>query len=175
MYVDFFAVISSTLYSQVLQMEQTGSTLFQTLAGILLDTQSQGGVAYQPLLDIFVVLNVFQCGSIILLAYLQYRRNLTRQQGAHTRQNSVAADEAVTPGGSPTHERLLTHGNHNRYTSYASIRSTASQSIPDIRKNPSEVKRGVFFASASIALVVFAWILFLVTAWRKLGQDRPQH
>jgi hypothetical protein len=159
-----------------LQMEQTGTTLFQTLAGALLDSrQSQGGMTYQTLLNVLVVLNVLQCSSILLLAYLQYRRNSTSERQVLAQQNSVSGDGTAALRDSPSRERLLNPEDHTRYTSYDSLRSTASRSISGIRKNRPEVTRGVFFAAACVALVVSAWILFLVTAWQKLGKNQPQH
>lgn len=157
-------------------MEQTGNTLFQTLAGVLLDSrQSQGGMAYQSLLDTFVLLNVLQCTSIILLAYLQYRRNSTSRREVHTRQNSAVAEGTETPRNSVSREQLLAPTDHARYHSYDSVCSTTSEPLSDIRKDRSEVKRGVFFAIACVALVVSAWILFLITAWQKLGQNHPHN
>jgi hypothetical protein len=173
-------IVASKYISTVLgahkSMEQTGTTLFQTLAGALLDSrQSQGGMTYQTLLNVLVVLNVLQCSSILLLAYLQYRRNSTSERQVLAQQNSVSGDGTAALRDSPSRERLLNPEDHTRYTSYDSLRSTASRSISGIRKNRPEVTRGVFFAAACVALVVSAWILFLVTAWQKLGKNQPQH
>jgi hypothetical protein len=37
-----------------------------------------------------------------------------------------------------------------------------------------EVRRGEFFTCVSVTLVVFAWVLFLVTAWLRLRSKVEQ-
>ncbi len=78
------------------QMEQTGSTLFQTLSGLLLDSSKRGEkpseTTFQYLLDIFLFLNLLQFTTIVLLTYLQYRKDLTAKH-IRSRPNSFAATD----------------------------------------------------------------------------------
>jgi len=152
-------------------MEQTGSTLFQTFAGILLDSKKPGEKAsattFQYLLNALVAFNLLECGTILLLAYFQYRKNMVIRQ-ARSRHNSFAVEI-------PNEETSLwSSGDHERHRSSGSYVSTRSLLIPETHKSQSELRRGRFMAMICATLVLFTWILFMTTAWFKLG-GRGKH
>ena len=151
-------------------MEQTGSTLFQTLAGILLDSKKPGekssDTTFQYLLNAFVAFNLLECGTILLLAYFQHRKNTVIRQ-ARSRHNSFAVE---TPNqGTP----LLSSRDHARHRSNAS--TTRPLLIPETQKSQSELRRGRCMAMICATLVLLAWILFMTTAWFKLGGNGGKH
>jgi hypothetical protein len=148
-------------------MEQTGSTLFQTFAGILLDSKKPGESAsattFQYLLNALVAFNLLECGTILLLAYFQYRKNMVIRQ-SRSRHNSFAVEipNQETP--------LLSSGDHARHRSSGSnVSTTRPLLIPETHKSQSELRRGRFMAMVCATIVLFAWILFMTTAWFKLG------
>ncbi|KAG6851044.1 hypothetical protein H0H93_002936 [Arthromyces matolae] len=99
-------------------LEQTGSTIFQTLAGLALDAQKRGNkknskAALQHLLNVFVLTNVFQLCSILGLVGLQKRRTRIT-----TRKRSQATNE----------ESDALMGSPNIHTSYASFDGEAGPS-----------------------------------------------
>ncbi|KAF9044710.1 MFS general substrate transporter [Hymenopellis radicata] len=120
-------------------LEQTGSTIFQTLAGIALDMHKKSDKIPRHLLNIFFGLNVLQLLSIIMLAGLQRRKDIAAALAA------------------------------------AMYRRTASNSrepSTDGRRNRgrNEQKRGEVFVAICASLIIFAWVLFLGTAWFRLGK-----
>ncbi|PPR06886.1 hypothetical protein CVT24_011576 [Panaeolus cyanescens] len=157
--------ISTTLGAHK-SMEQTGSTLFQTLAGLLLDLKQvkknqAGAQALQYLLHVFLGLNFLQSCMIFLMGYLQYRKELEEKSSS---QRISIADE-----GQP----LIDNSSHRRHSSGATQSSTATHG-PGVRRRRHEVQRGILFSTVSLALVGTAWILFMFTAWKKLGRHTPQ-
>jgi hypothetical protein len=66
---------------------------------------------------------------------------------------------------SPDHTPLLSDARISYFTEDAIEYSQRSHANPPKEK---VVRRGELFAGLSAALVVFAWMLFLVTAWLKL-------
>lgn len=166
-----------------LQMEQTGSTLFQTLAGILLDSKKQdeniGLTTFQYLLNAFLSLNVLECGTIVLLAYLQYWKNLKRKDFHSRRCYSSLSIDSHLPDFPATRrlsqssdlETPLLQESDGRYSSTDALLSDHPPRR-DITKNKSEVRRGKLMAVICVLLVVSAWIIFMITAWYKLGQTK---
>ncbi|KAF8168076.1 major facilitator superfamily domain-containing protein [Crassisporium funariophilum] len=166
-------------------MEQTGSTLFQTLAGILLDSKHpgrRGEIAAQYLLNTFLSLNILHFLSILLLACLQRARVLEATR-SRPRVNSSQLDSpanssnAIASSGmsrlSVNQETsLLKQYDNNCYSSTES-QCTAPRPRPTQEsRNRSALNRGILMAVASAALILTAWILFLTTAWLKLGQRK---
>lgn len=147
-------------------MEQTGSTLFQTLAGILLDSNKEDKHAarntFQYLLNAFLSLNALECCSILLLAFLQYRKNLSRKR-SRSRRLSVSAEAENVPtrrsSQSSDHEPLL-----------GVLRRPSDDHFST--SGHTENRRGKVMAILCVALVVLAWILFMITAWYKLGHAK---
>lgn len=167
-------------------MEQTGSTLFQTLSGLLLDSSKRdekpSETTFQYLLNIFIVLNMLQLATIILLTYLQYRKDMTAKKHIQSRPSSLATDHHVNSSLQISHSTdaseetpllataTITESQHLRVDDAASLTRTA-----DSRKGSTEMRRGLFIAMVCVTLVISAWILFMVTAWYKLGQRRGEH
>ncbi|KAG6885279.1 hypothetical protein C0993_003710 [Termitomyces sp. T159_Od127] len=137
-------------------LEQTGSTIFQTLAGLALDARKKGDrktskAALQHFLNVFVAVNVVQLFSILGLAGLQKEKARAMiQKRSHS---------------TPQENQGLMSGSELR-TSYMGGRHRESSII-----SKSEIRRGVIFALLSVSLILMAWILFLGTAWFRLGRE----
>jgi len=150
-------------------MEQTGSVLLQTLAGVLLDSKRVGSKAqtFQDLLNSFVVLNILQFSTILLLAYLQYQKDTTSGR-SHTRLDS-AVDNLQSPISEDQREPLLGNGDgHHRYSTASE--STRPRTPRDLIRSRTEGRRGKTLATLCIVLVMTSWVLFMTTAWLKLGK-----
>lgn len=93
----------SDLYAR--QLEQTGSTIFQTLAGVALDIKSKKKAAaeavnpvngdsrdIQYLLNAFLILNVFQFGSLFALARLHRKQKREAARRASALLSSIPED-----------------------------------------------------------------------------------
>jgi hypothetical protein len=159
--------------NNLIQLEQTGVTIFQTLSGILLDVKGpkneRSETALQYLLDTFLALNVLECFSLVLLVYLlrikSVSRSPTRASTIDSRRGRISSRE------SPALEQetpLLTHDNNIRYSSVDS--QSSSRSSREISK--SEVQRGKIMSFLTAAVIFLAWILFMTTAWVRLGQSK---
>ncbi|KAG5351215.1 hypothetical protein C0989_007400 [Termitomyces sp. Mn162] len=136
-------------------LEQTGSTIFQTLAGLALDAQKKGDrkaskVALQHFLNVFAAVNVVQLSSILGLAGLQTKKARAMLQ---KRNHSTHAETQGLMSGSDIQ------------TIYTGGRIWGSGT------GRSEMRRGVVFALLSATLVLMAWVLFLGTAWFRLGRE----
>ncbi|KAG1757543.1 major facilitator superfamily domain-containing protein [Suillus lakei] len=83
-----FKFVSTTLGVHK-SMEQTGATIFQTIAGLVLDAPKGDQYTTQQLLNVFFVFNVLQLLGIIGLSYLDRRR----RQAAETLENAVGDEE----------------------------------------------------------------------------------
>ncbi|RDB29567.1 60S ribosomal protein L15 [Hypsizygus marmoreus] len=145
-------------------LEQTGSTIFQTLAGLVLDIRKGSGSKGstkepQPLLNIFFLLNALQLASILAVAQLQRRKRRAAIVKQQRRTSQVLADED---------EPLISPSEcHSRYL------STGSGARPiTSRVSPTEIRRGKVFALLCAVSIASAWILFLGTAWMRLGSKR---
>ena len=152
-------------------MEQTGSVLLQTLAGVLLDSKRVGSKAqtFQDLLNSFVVLNILQFCTILLLAYLQYQKDTTSGR-SHSRLDS-AVDTLQSPISEDQRTPLLANGDghsHHRYSTASE--STRPRTPRDLIRSRAEGRRGKTLATLCIVLVMTSWVLFMTTAWLKLGK-----
>lgn len=141
-------------------LEQTGSTIFQTLTGLALDTRKDADgrssdMALQHLLNILVMLNALQFFSILGLAGLQrHKAEMVWKQ----RRLPLGEEQPLINSPMETH-----------FTDTSLGSRTWLEGVVDIRR---EVKRGRVFAALSVMSIAFAWILFLGTAWFKLGNGR---
>lgn len=150
-----------------LQLEQTGSTLFQTFAGIALDirkgAEGKGSkIALQHLLNIFLSLNLLQLLSILGLTCLQRRKAKDSSSGAKAGREEeqpllMAQHPQHAPAGRPD---PLENGQARRL-------SQTTQK--------GEVWRGRIFMVLSAISIAFTWILFLGTAWFRLGKTEGGH
>ena len=155
-------------------MEQTGSTIFQTLAGLWLDSGNGKDIGisqFQKLLDSFLVLNMLEFIVLVLLVHVQHRRNarLNSVQSHRQRPSTSMQDESLHQARNPSQDTpLLSSSSHSRrYTSDSNLSTSVTRS--DIRKDESESRRGLLMASLCGSLLFIAWVLFLTTAWHKLG------
>jgi len=174
-------IVSSKYISTALgahkSLEQAGSTIFQTLSGILLDAEGPGKkrseAALQYLLDIFLSLNVLAFLSLILLFYLLRIKLASSHGQSSTRTSTVDASRTRTSsGGLPVLEQeapLLAHENI-RYSSPHNRDSSRARFSREVGK--PEVKRGKIMSLVSVAVIVLAWVFFMTTAWVKLGQSK---
>ncbi|KIM85235.1 hypothetical protein PILCRDRAFT_817238 [Piloderma croceum F 1598] len=202
--------VSTTLGAHK-SLEQTGSVIMQTLAGLALDTErqpspgknvpdvpSRGGLAaIQYLLNVFVLLNVFQFLVLMTLAHLDRRRkaavatvadiygssgelitddyNVDSPNNPEDAEGSIhlslsARGGPVRPAASPeeSHPLLVSDAERSLFATDAAEPNLSPPIPPGDPPKTKQVKRGELFAGLSAALVVFAWVLFLVTAWLRL-------
>ena len=161
------------ILNNLIQLEQTGVTIFQTLSGILLDIKGPNNerseTALQYLLDTFLTLNVLECFSLGLLVYLLriklVSRSPTRVSTVDTRHTRISCGESSQALEQET--PLLTHDNN---TSYSSTDNRSCRFSREISK--SEVRRGKIMSFLTAAVILLAWILFMTTAWVRLGQSK---
>ncbi|KAI4526815.1 MFS general substrate transporter, partial [Schizophyllum commune Loenen D] len=180
-------------------LENCGSTIFQTIAGLALDIhKSKAGpstnriskitpiqnnsfvillmtpASLQRLLNIFLVLNVFQLAAIITLAWLQKRRTTARVHTHDSRSSSTAVDshssaspdERSSPSSEDTHasQPLLSPPQESN-ADYASITRAKLRGEACVRV---ETARGRIFATICGCLVVSCWVLFMGTAYFRM-------
>jgi hypothetical protein len=119
-----------------------------------------GSSSTQGLIDAFLLLNILQFCTIMLVVGLQRRRDKTRH-----RRNSSVTRSGLPASNDPTQPLLDVSGSHRRY-------STSGSRMVDAEISKKEVRRGKIFATMSAALIVFAWVFFLTTAWFKLVKKR---
>lgn len=177
-------------------MEQTGATIFQTLAGLVLDgandkgshgqgpTRASQGEAWttQRLLNVFLVFNVLQLLGIIGLSYLDHRR----RQAADALQSAVEDQEGAEH--ESEEESTFTGGEGDILASEIGPLSSPEQRKPLLGPRPradssasypsscpsqgvcgrSEIRRGRIFMCLCAVLICSAWVLFLGTAWSRL-------
>ncbi|KDR85015.1 hypothetical protein GALMADRAFT_53593 [Galerina marginata CBS 339.88] len=166
-------------------MEQTGSTLFQTLAGVWLDSnqrKDEATTTFQRLLNVFLCLNALEFCTILFLAYLQYRKNL-ETKGAHSRRQSTSVAGSALSDGMLAHRLptassevtpLMNETNHRRTFISPDLNNPPPKLRRDARKDESQIRRGAWMALLCSALVITAWILFMITAYFKLGQRKGE-
>lgn len=161
------------------------------------DTPSDGkSMAIQRLLNTFLCLNVVHFVALMTLAHLEHRKNaaVVSASSGHSSLNISHDLDEVHPSSPKRPENTC----HTRgveglppSTRRRSPCSTTSQEQTSLLSNtrtsyytrnlsepdrgtqvhlpkPMEVRRGECFACISVTLVVFAWVLFLVTAWLRL-------
>lgn len=171
-------------------LEQTGSTIFQTLAGLTLDAQDNDSTqsAMQRLLNVFFIVNVFHILTIVGLALLQRRKDLAEAESL--RQVSELTSPLISPNSPTTNhgsirlssginaaevQPLLQVSNTpNGHSARSLSRSSSSgsrirQAMRDEKMMIGVKRRGTIFAICSAGLILFAWVLFMGTAYTKLG------
>ena len=163
------------------QLEQTGTVISQTLAGLILDkgveessTPFSTDRRDQLLLRIFLITNGVQLCGILLLWRLNRRRELsTRRWGSlsSTSRGSYAVE--TTNGGDdadgdedPIPLEQFRSGSPEGHGATHSLSS--EEPIPVGTPELSSRRRGMFFGGVFALLIAAAWILFLVTAWLRL-------
>ncbi|KAG7099250.1 hypothetical protein E1B28_001113 [Marasmius oreades] len=145
-------------------LEQTGTTIFQTLAGMTLDQHKRGQTnsksAVQRVINMWLILDIAQFFSILGLAYLQRRKDKAEEVASLSRSPSAGhpGEESALLGDSP----------HQRYISSSSSR--IRRSLRNELRTKRESKRGEVFASLGAASVIFTWVLFMGTAYFRLGK-----
>ncbi|KAI0274664.1 major facilitator superfamily domain-containing protein [Gloeopeniophorella convolvens] len=177
--------ISTTLGAHK-SLEQTGTVISQTIAGLILDTNPRGNDdtsgdrRYQHLLNTFLGINILQFVGIMLLWHLNRRQNeLERRRRKSVDSASNTAKVTDLEEGDSEEEPLLLE--QPQSVSYAAGGATLS---PHSRDSPpfthhatgafasavqqSSRKRGKVFGGMCLLLIIAAWVLFLVTAWLRL-------
>ncbi|KAJ3734891.1 major facilitator superfamily domain-containing protein [Lentinula guzmanii] len=182
-------------------LEQTGSTIFQTLAGLALDTHAKDPAkgkpketesAIQRLLNVFLVVNVLHMLTIAGLAYLQSKKDSEEEQEVEARrQHSGRGSVSISPNPTTTTrtsmsistgidasevQPLLQAPNPNSHlyghperNQSSSTGSRVRQLMKNEKKVMRERRRGAIFAGCSAFLILFAWVLFMGTAYARLG------
>ncbi|KAF8140234.1 major facilitator superfamily domain-containing protein [Boletus edulis] len=154
-------------------LEHTGSTIFQTLAGILLDSKGPGYGSNLPsiqyLLYAFLFFNILQLVSLKGLSHLDnYRRRRRAQDPSYSDgllspsssdSNASTHDLQESLEAAPIVERAPLLSHHDR-ASWDPIHHNVFRW--------SEKRRGLLYAWLSGLLICFAWGLFLGTAWLRL-------
>lgn len=168
-------------------LEQTGSTLFQTIAGLLLDERGSkskiGPKAAQHLINTFVVLNVFQFINVVVLGYFQKRNPLVhhRHPEHHPHPSPTTTFHNDHHSFSPVPSAAPTHGRQSSVSSEEQpllhdynllLRPLSPQSSREGLYAQNVIRRGRFMMILCGLLIASAWILFLGTAWFKLGTHR---
>ncbi|KAJ7487628.1 major facilitator superfamily domain-containing protein [Mycena galericulata] len=155
-------------------LEQTGATIFQTLAGLWMDKarkRNPDGSSTQGLINAFLFLNVLQLLSILGVAYLQHRRTLVRRSVRRGSSLSSARPAVFSDSSDSTRPLLEVPEHHRRYSS-----TGPRIHVPlEGELSKKEARRGHVFATMCAALIVCAWMLFLGTAWFKLGKKNEGH
>lgn len=116
--------------------------------------------------------------SLFLLVYLQRNKSAS----VHSRSSTTALDSSptrrISSGDLQTLEQetpLLVDvvHDHGRYSSGDGRSPSHSRLSREISK--SEVRRGKIMSFLSATVIVVAWILFMTTAWMKLGKQKGAH
>jgi hypothetical protein len=169
------------------QLEQTGSTISQTLAGLSLDptkspqipdTPAGTNAPIQHLLVVFASLNVLQLFGILFMAYLDRRQKVTSADFGHgefsrrrasnaNRLTATLEDEpAEDPEFIPT--TSMTPADQERPLLRPDLPHSSNPRMTRL------IKRGKLFARMCALLIGFAWILFLGTAWLRLRSKKER-
>ena len=69
---------------------------------------------------------------------------------------------------------LLGQNNDTRYSSLDNRDSSPAHAQFSREISKSEVQRGKIMSFLSAGVIVLAWILFMTTAWAKLGQSKEE-
>ncbi|KAN0100647.1 Major facilitator superfamily domain containing protein [Tylopilus felleus] len=161
-------------------LENTGSTIFQTLAGLLLDHDTSGHgsklLNIQYLLYAFLFFNVLQLVSLQGLNYLNRRRRGSERDPYYPEDLLFAsgsdADASMLHHSEPLHTSSMVEQTpllpHDGRTAWDPAHNVCRR---------SERHRGYLYAWLSAFLICTAWCLFMVTAWFRLRsrEDRGTH
>jgi hypothetical protein len=168
------------------QLEQTGSTIFQTLAGLSLDIHSvpHKGTAdpghrhdndsLQYLLNTFVLLNVIQFLSILFMDHLDKRKktlDIRVTKSLDVRVTKSIDDPTIDERIPPENQELLSDSSSSISPHYSATSSWMGLTQPlsaGQARMSNEVRRGEIFVKIYGGMIVFAWVLFLTTAWLML-------
>ncbi|KAF9241358.1 major facilitator superfamily domain-containing protein [Melanogaster broomeanus] len=150
-------------------LEQTGSTMVQTLAGIWLDNpqpiseppKREDAIGIHYLICAFLFFNVLQFISLVGLAHLDKRRR-GRDQHPYCPEELI-----VTPLPDPASAELSPE-QISLLSQSALVSDPAAWDPVHHVCRRSEKRRGRIYACLSALLICFAWILFLSTAWLRL-------
>jgi len=213
--------VSTTLGAHK-SLEQTGSVIMQTFAGLVLDTNStsspgkdntdspsRGGLAaIQHLLNTFLFLNISQLLALMALAHLDRQRKAAvalaasidgslgesmsnefyedessspkiaryaeddaedDEGGEGSIRLPLSAREGTLPPATSPEQRLPLLVSDTERSHFAEDRVDPNPRLPGtVPQKTKQARRGELFAVLSAALIVFAWVLFMVTAWLRL-------
>lgn len=177
-------------------LEQTGSTIFQTLAGLSLDVKNKGNsknsASIQRLLNTFVVINVLQFLGILGMFHLDRRQKkaIAAVRADCCRQPASVQSSPSIREGTKLTRSVWASTQSSRRLSISSVSSSEDEQLlgPDdvdqtyrtdtnprgccsrpARKTMKEIIwRGELFVRLSGGLIIFAWVLFMAVAWTKL-------
>jgi len=177
-------------------LEQTGSTISQTLAGLLLDkTHTSASLPNTPtadnqhaislLLRAFLLINVCQLLASLGMWRMQVVRD-RRVAGASSQPGvqkgymavpvdeedavaAVASEDALPPSptGAPKPRTLSVHSTAPLLSKpHATKRRSSSRKM--MAHSPAEKRRGKWFMWMCAVAIGSAWVLFMAVAWEKL-------
>jgi hypothetical protein len=137
--------------------------------------------AVQHLLNAFAMLNVLHFLSLFFLAHLDRRKKAAQAAefipSIHVSHGEIMTNDANQPKSTNNTNDITDAGGSirlppsDREGPFPSAASSERTPLLPGRENapkPKEVKRGELFVALCTTLVVFAWVLFLVTAWSRL-------
>lgn len=165
------------------QLEQAGAVIFQTLAGLAMDKgdnkDARGNAAsIQHLLEAWLASNVLQFLAIAGLHYLERRRRRFR----HITDSAASSDNDAASLKAPRSPSL----SRPRHWDVGAAVSTPEDErvaeltqplLPPVTEHASEdedgksnreIRRGEIFSGVGGGMIVFAWALFMTTAWLRL-------
>lgn len=184
--------ITQTLSGLWLDSEKKGEE-----AGLVTVLPEKDGPRLQWLLNGFLFVNVLHLAAIRGLDYLNRKKQSAREEGevqcewededeeSRGASGSVSGiDGASSPPQSPTDRTpagyhasspLLNHKSASP-THETHPRPRQSQQVTTLMgaTTPMEVRRGKLFALLSVATVIFAWALFLITSFIKIRSRRER-
>ena len=151
----------------------------QTFAGLSLDTKfskdkdqfpsRSGTTAIQLLLVVWLILNVTHFCGLLILAHLDRQRKAVIEKGSVILET---LDEAEEPSDSSTTEQIDVD---------PQTPPSDEPDSDDLRSPPTDklhetkqVTRGKIFAVFCAVFIIFAWVLFLVTAWLRLRSKKDR-
>lgn len=160
------------------QLEQTGTVISQTIAGLVLDKGIKESASPfstdghdQLLLRTFLVSNGVQLGGILLLWHLNRRRDVsTRWRGSRHSipRRSYAVETTDDDDPADRDESYIPLEQFQPEGNDATHSLSSRETIPIGTAESSSRRRGMFFGGACALLVAAAWILFIITAWLRL-------
>jgi len=176
-------VISRQSPPLVWQLENTGSTIFQTLAGILLDgdipgngsklPERDGAFAIQYLLCAFLFFNVLQLVSLQGLTYLDECRR-GRQRKPYSPEDLFIAPGSDSIASMHSRSEISDSTPMAERVPLLSQNDSIAWDPPHNVRRSSEKRRGLIYTWLSALLICTAWVLFLGTAWLRLRSSEER-
>ncbi|KAF8587893.1 MFS general substrate transporter [Ramaria rubella] len=170
-------------------IESSGSTIMQTIAGLILDVKGPGAPklskdnssAIQLLLNLFLSLNVIQLAGVYWLVRTDRARRKGKAGSGHNYREDATGDENVgLMAGAEPPERAIDdrrpfHGDQDEDTREREgedhiTHPPTSRDIlhykqeNDLHTTNSERRRGRIFAFMAAGIIFFAWFLFMTSA-----------